>query len=105
MKRELHSVMKAQGLEHLMLSNKQIREQQAMTRITRFVTKYMLRRRTHKLHSQKALLIQRMWRGRRVKNGSFFDALELPDSRCLLFLKEQRSLFLRLMERVLPAFP
>jgi hypothetical protein len=103
-KKDLKDMLVYTGQEYLMLTNTEIRQRNAARRIKNFMIKRYREKKRKTLHLRSALTIQRLYRGRFVKNTSFINALELGKSPRIYFLKEQKSIFVRILKQLIPLY-
>lgn len=87
-KRDLRRIMKEQGLEELVMSQKELQVHLAYQRIRRPMIRFMRRCRLKNLRNKMALKIQRTWKMYRMREYSFISALELERYPVLYYLKE-----------------
>jgi hypothetical protein len=99
-RKDLMDMLAYTGQEHLLMTNKELRERSAGFIIKKFILKKFREKKHEELRERSALHIQRIVRGRQARLKSFYDAIELDKYPRILFLREQKPLFLRLLKEL-----
>jgi hypothetical protein len=85
---DLRIILEDQGEGDLLLTNKEIRERDNARFILYHMRKWYIKKKTNETRNAAALRIQKMWKGRFIRNSSFINALELGRYPMIYFLKE-----------------
>jgi hypothetical protein len=88
------------GQQYLMLTNDEIRQRSAGSLIKKFILKKYKEKRQEEQRLKSALLIQRIYKGRKARMQSYKEILDLDKYPRLFILKEQKPLFLRLLKEL-----
>jgi hypothetical protein len=104
LKRDLRDMLRYTNEEHLLLSNIELRKRAAARRIYETMLEYHIKKETLRRRQQAALKIQTFYRMRLVRNTSFIRILKLTQYPKIFILKEQKSIFVKILKQLIPLF-